>query len=143
MPDVRNCRRCGKVYNYIGGQPICLDCKQEDEMMFRKVKEYLYDNPRASISQVSNELGISVSRIKAYLKEGRLEIIGSGSNMILECENCGKAISTGRFCIECSKEIEKDFKSVSNSMVESFKQESENIEKKSLGGMRYLNKDKK
>jgi len=66
-----------KTFNYIGGRPICQDCKKQDEEEFKRVKEYLYEHPKASIIEVSNALDISVQKIKSYLREGRLEIVGT------------------------------------------------------------------
>jgi hypothetical protein len=40
MSNVRNCRRCGKLYNYIGGAPICSSCREKDEEDFKRVKVY-------------------------------------------------------------------------------------------------------
>ena len=47
MPDVRNCKRCNKIFKHLSGPPISLDCKQQDEDKFAIVKEYLYENPKA------------------------------------------------------------------------------------------------
>lgn len=138
MPDVRNCRRCNKIFNYLGGPPICFDCKQQDEENFKRVKEYLYDNPKASLFEVSKELEISVQQIRAYLKEGRLEIIGAGGNMFLECERCGKSIATGRFCESCAKEVTDDLKSAAGQMGNS---STEAASARKSGGMRYLHKN--
>lgn len=138
MHDIRNCRRCNKIFNYLGGLPICPDCKQQDEINFKRVKEYLYDHPGASLYDVSKDLEISVQQIKAYLKEGRLEIIGEGGNMFLECEKCGKSISTGRFCKECANEFANDIKLVVDQM--SASGSNETTEKRSRG-MKYLTKD--
>lgn len=139
MPDVRNCKKCNKIFNYIGGAQICPDCKQEDEEDFKKVKEYLYDHPKASMYEVSKELNISIQRIKGYLKEGRLEIVGDGGNMFLECERCGKSISSGRYCNECSKDVSNDFKSVTDQMNKAVAVEPEQTKRSS--GIRYLNKN--
>lgn len=141
MPDVRNCRRCGKIYNYIGGPPICPVCKDQDEVDFKNVKEYLYKNPGATMSEISTVLEISVEKIKTYLKDGRLEIINNEGNMILECESCGKAIKTGRFCNECSSGLSKDLRSTA-SQISSSISAAEAAAKKAIG-MRYLNKDEK
>ncbi|OYP28250.1 MerR family transcriptional regulator, partial [Lachnotalea glycerini] len=35
--DVRNCKKCRKLFNYIGGQPICPSCLADSEEEFRKV----------------------------------------------------------------------------------------------------------
>lgn len=139
MPDVRNCRRCGKIYNYIGGTPICPVCRELDEANFKRVKEYLYKNPGATLSEVSTVLEISVERIRSYLKEGRLEIVGDEGNLVLECESCGKAIRTGRFCDECSRELARDMQSTASQMSSGIS--SPNDASKRSVGMRYLNKE--
>jgi flagellar operon protein (TIGR03826 family) len=138
MPEVRNCKRCGKIYNYIGGAPICPVCKDLDEADFSKVKEYLYQNPGATLSEVSTLLDIIVDRIKHYLREGRLEIIGSDSNMILECESCGRPINSGRYCADCSRDLEKDLKSTAKAIGSMLPHSDKN---KTGIGMRYLNKE--
>lgn len=138
MPDIRNCRRCGKIYNYIGGAPICPDCKQADEDTFKRIKDYLYKNPGATLSQVALDCEVSVEKIKMFLREGRLEIT-EGANIILECERCGKSIRTGRFCQECQNDLSSD---ISGSVSKPGKQE-DNLEaaKRNAIGMRYLNKN--
>jgi flagellar operon protein (TIGR03826 family) len=140
MPDVRNCRKCGKVYTYIGGPPICPVCSEKDETDFKQVKEYLYNNPGASMSEVSTALDVSVEKITRYLREGRLEIVGGDGNLILECESCGKSIKTGRFCQECQKELTKDFKSTARQMNESLPKDDD--VKRSVE-MRFLNKNER
>jgi flagellar operon protein (TIGR03826 family) len=141
MPDVRNCKRCGHIFNYIGGMPICPTCKGMDEEDFKRVKAYLWDNPGATLSEVSSVLEISVEKIKAFLKEGRLEIIGDAEgNMILECEKCGKSIKSGRLCDECTKGLTNELRYTASQM----SSEVSGAEKsKKAVGMRYLNKDGK
>lgn len=139
MPDVRNCRRCGKIFTYLGGPPICTACKSSDEEDFKRVKQYLYDNSGATLSQVSNDLEISVEKIKRFLKDGRLEIVGEDGNMFLECESCGKAIKSGRLCGECEKGLANTFKAAADQMKSEIDQS--NASKGGGIGMRYLNKD--
>jgi len=117
MPDVRNCRKCGRIFNYLGGPPICPACKQQEEEIFKKIKEYLYDNPGASVTQVSKDLDVSIELIKRFLKEGRLEIVGEeGRNLLLECEICGKAINSGRYCKECERDLVRGFQTAVDKM---------------------------
>ncbi|MGI6668047.1 MAG: MerR family transcriptional regulator [Acetivibrionales bacterium] len=136
MPDIRNCRKCGKIYNYIGGPPICPTCRQEEEEDFQRVKKYLYENPGATMTQVSTELNVSIEKIRRFLREGRLEIANDDGNLVLECENCGKSIKTGRFCDDCERMLTAGLKSAADQMkLELNKQ----LREKSLA-MRYLNK---
>ncbi len=116
MPDVRNCRKCGKIYNYVGGAPLCPVCKQEEEEDFQRVKEYLYEFPGASVTQVSTELDISIEKIKRFLKEGRLEITNDEGNLILECEKCGRSIKSGRYCDACERDLTSRLKSVASQL---------------------------
>ena len=41
--DVRNCRQCGKLYNYIGGsyRNLCPSCIKQLEDKFVEIKEYI------------------------------------------------------------------------------------------------------
>ncbi len=139
MADVRNCRKCGKIYNYIGGAPICHACKQLEEDDFQKVKEYLYAKPGATLTEVSTELEMSIEKIKRFLKEGRLEITDDFGNIVLECEGCGKSIKSGRFCEECERDLTIGLRSAARQI----KSELDTVASsnpKSLG-IRYLNKD--
>ena len=141
MSDVRNCKKCGKIFSYMGGTPFCQACKQLDEEDFKRVKEFLYKNPGASMTQVSVDLDISVEKIKRFLKDGRLEITSEEGNMFLECETCGKAIKSGRFCDECERNLAAGFKSTAVQMKTEIDHNAE-ATKKAIG-MRYLNKEDK
>lgn len=141
MPDVRNCRRCGHIFNYIGGPPICPSCKGNDEEDFKRVKQYLWDNPGATLSEVSTVLKISVEKVRGFLKDGRLEIINSEGNMFLECEKCGKAIKSGRLCDECTKDLASGLKSTASQLSTEVSAAAQDAKK--VIGMRYLHKDGK
>lgn len=105
--DVRNCKSCGKLFNYIGGNPICTECAKGLEVKFDEVKQYIYDHPGAGIQEVSEEMDVTVAQIRKWLKEERLSFSES-SEIALECERCGKRILTGRFCKLCKDSMSKD-----------------------------------
>lgn len=107
--DIRNCKECGKIYKYDGFN-ICINCRKKEEEYFTKVKDFIYDNPGATIQIVSEETGVPQSKILRYLREGRLELADE-DNLILSCERCGKGIKSGRFCNMCKVELEREFKS--------------------------------
>lgn len=105
--DVRNCKKCGKIYKYDGFN-MCLKCRQEEEEEFKKVREYIYDNPSATIPIISEDTGVNTKKILRYLREGRLAIKNNNNNLILACERCGVAINTGKFCEKCAAEIQNE-----------------------------------
>ena len=95
--EVRNCADCGKMFNYMGGTPLCAACAKKLEDKFDAVKEYVYDNPRATINEVAEENEVSVRQIKRWIREERLAF-SDDSPIGIECEGCGKTIRTGRYC---------------------------------------------
>ncbi len=106
--DIKNCSRCGKIYAYDGFN-ICMQCRRKDEDDFKIIKEYIDENPGATISEVSEETEIDSKKIIEFLRQGRLEIKDE-NNVLLTCEKCGKSIKTGRFCEKCVSEMQREFK---------------------------------
>lgn len=102
--DVRNCRNCGRMFNYLGGPSICPVCKKETEDKFNQVKEYIRNNPGATINQISEENEVSVQQINQWVREERLEF-AKDSPIGLNCEKCGASIRTGRFCEKCKNNM--------------------------------------
>lgn len=102
--NVRNCRKCGKIFNYVSGPPICMQCKEALEAKFQEVKQYIYDNRYASIPQVSEACDVSPNQIQQWLREERLEL-AEGSGITLFCENCEAPIMSGRFCDKCKNSM--------------------------------------
>ena len=68
--DVRNCRQCGKLYNYIGGsyRNLCPSCIKQLEDKFVEIKEYIRDNKVASISEISDKFEVSTKQIEQWVK---------------------------------------------------------------------------
>ena len=140
--DVRNCSRCGRLYQYIGGKPLCYACKEDDEKEFQKVKEYLYKHPNAAMVIVSEETGVSISTIRQYLREERL-IISDDSPIGIECESCGASIKTGRFCKECAARLSTELK---HSTGQGFSQKKKNATlhtERQKEKMHYFNQEKR
>ena len=102
--DVRNCRSCGRLFNYMGGMSICPLCEKELEEKFQEVKKFIYDNPRASIQVVAEDNDVTIAQIKKWVREERLSF-SEESPVGLECENCGELIKTGRFCARCKDKM--------------------------------------
>lgn len=106
-----NCKSCGKLFNYLGGPPLCHNCMQDMEVKFQEVKEYIYDHPGAGIKEVSDENEVSTSQIKKWVREERL-CFSDDSPIGLECESCGKIIKTGRFCPLCKESMKNTLNNV-------------------------------
>ena len=109
--DVRNCKRCGKVYNY-NGSAVCATCVKEEQDDFEKVRDYLFAHPNSTTLQVSQDTGIDVKVISRFLKEGRLlsDDMALSEDEELKCEKCGQSIKTGRFCEQCVQSMKNEFK---------------------------------
>ena len=112
--DVRNCRGCGRLFNYLSGPPICQACRENLEEKFQQVKEYLREHTSASIDEVSRENEVSVKQIKQWIREERLTF-AEGSLEGIDCENCGKMILTGRFCDSCKAKMANNLMSAYSS----------------------------
>lgn len=106
--DIRNCKKCGKIYGY-DGFSTCRECRKEQELSFQKVKEYLHEFPGASVGEVEEATGVDGKEIMEFLRQGRLEMDPS-SSIALSCERCGTKILTGRFCDRCSHEMQSGFR---------------------------------
>lgn len=102
--EVRNCKSCGTIFNYIGGAPLCTNCQKDIEKKYEEVKQYLYDNPGSNIQRVAEDNDVSIPQIKKWVREERLEFT-EGSAVGLDCENCGAPVRTGRFCQSCKDKI--------------------------------------
>lgn len=108
--EVRNCKNCGKMFNYIG-KPICPTCEKRLEDKFQEVKQYVKEHKEASITEVAEENEVSVNQIKRWVRQERLAF--SDESMVgLECENCGALIKTGRFCESCKLKLQNNLSSV-------------------------------
>lgn len=102
--EVRNCRSCTRLFNYIGGPNICPQCRDELEKKYMVVKDFIRENPGASIQTVADENDVSTQQIKQWIREERLEF-AKDSTVTIECEKCGASIRTGRYCKACKDKM--------------------------------------
>ena len=127
---ISNCKRCGKLFTSETNL-VCMSCIEEEEEVFGKIKEFLIENPLATVFHVSTSLNISINTIKRYLREGRLEIIQreNQNNVFLTCKSCGLSISSGYYCESCATSIHHDYKSVA---IEPDKKQSDRARRSTL-----------
>lgn len=98
--EVKNCKSCGRLFNYMSGPVMCPNCQRKLEEKFQQVKQYLDENPNSSVNQVAEAMDVSVKQIKQWIREERLALSQPSADGIL-CEHCGTPICSGRFCDKC------------------------------------------
>lgn len=108
--DVRNCRRCKRLFNYIAGDNICPQCREELESKFQEVKTYLREHRGASIAQVVKDCDVEEVQIRKWVREERLEMTSQIEGVF--CEKCGAPIVSGRFCEKCKADMINELNSV-------------------------------
>lgn len=111
--NARNCRKCGRLFNYAIGPIICPRCREEQEQKFQEVKKYVQDNVGADIAEVSEECQVDPAQIRQWIREERLQF-ADDSPIRLACEGCGAMIRSGRYCEKCKAEVTNGFKNVLN-----------------------------
>ncbi|SCY24727.1 class I tRNA ligase family protein [Butyrivibrio sp. INlla14] len=132
--NLRNCARCGKMFNYIGGQPVCDACKKAIEEDFQKVKQYIVDNPRAGLKEIAEENGVTTKQIQQWIREERL-MFTSDSPLQIQCENCGAQIQTGRYCAKCKASMANN---LNNTFAKPQPAIQQPVKKEGKAGMRFL-----
>lgn len=102
--NVRNCRKCGKIFNYVVGPFICPSCREAQEAKFQEVKKYVEEHKGASIPEVAEACEVEVSEIHQWIREDRLQF-AEDSPIRIACESCGTMIRSGRFCEACKNDM--------------------------------------
>lgn len=108
--EVKNCRDCGRLFNYIGGVRLCGNCKEKLEKKFVEVKEYIREHKEATVPMVSEACEVDQRQITQWVREERLAFSES-STVTLQCESCGAPIRTGRYCNACKTDITRNLQS--------------------------------
>lgn len=102
--DVRSCRSCRRLFNYLSGPPICPNCNEKLEKKFYEVKEYIRENPTVGLKQIAEETEVTVNQLRQWVREERLQF-SEDSDIAMQCEKCGAKIFTGRYCDNCKSNI--------------------------------------
>ncbi len=133
---LESCLRCGSMFFYSGfGKCICAKCKEEDDAQFTLVKDYIYANHTATLKDVAAETGVSIGRIKSFLRDGRL-VIPDQSAVFIDCEVCGTKIKFGRVCRNCAESMNNEIKAAMN--INEFSIGDKPNHENSSGRMRFL-----
>ncbi len=106
--EVKTCKQCKRLFNYLAGPPICPGCKTKLEEKFMQVKEYVRDNPLAGITEVAEANEVAANQIRRWIREERLSF-SEQSGVGLDCESCGTIIKSGRLCETCKSKLLGNF----------------------------------
>ena len=102
--DVRTCKRCKRLFNYITGPAICPSCREEIEQEFQVVKKYIDENRNCDINDVAEACDVDPQQIRQWIREDRLQF--SEDSMVgLNCESGGAMIRSGRYCDACKTKL--------------------------------------
>ena len=135
MAELKNCRRCNKIFSYLVGPPICPQCQKEDERLFEEVSVYVREHPGVPLAMVAKEMDISYEKLLKFVREGRLQVKGHDGRVVYFCEHCGVEIPSGRFCKDCEKELTSGLSSSKQALMDQIQKETP---KKSEGGFRFV-----
>ena len=106
MGNIKNCPRCGKLYVEVG-QKMCHDCYEKELEDEKVVADFVRDNKKATVREIVEATGVNEKVVIRMIKQGRF--IQSGVEIAYPCESCGKPITSGKFCKECSNNLMKEF----------------------------------
>ncbi len=139
--EVRNCRQCGRLYNYIGGtyKSLCPDCIRKLEDKFEEVKEYIEEHRSAPMNQISQDCDVSIKQIEQWVRDERL-VFSDDSPIGIACENCGATIKSGRYCDNCKSKMVNRLESAYSSRAAGVIDMQNSREKKEAARMRYLDR---
>lgn len=96
------CKDCRKLlpedYEYV----LCASCIEQ--RLFREVRDYIRTHDVTEYD-VAEEFQLPVRRVKAWIKEGRIQYKQEENKMVIgqTCARCGQMISFGDFCSSCAR----------------------------------------
>ncbi len=112
--EIKNCRSCGRLYNYVSGSyynHLCPGCRDSLEEKFQQVKAYIEENKTATVVEISEANDVTTAQIERWVREERLTF-SEQSLVGIDCEKCGTMIRTGRFCDACRGSLVNTFGNV-------------------------------
>ncbi len=103
METVR-CRGCGRIFIAVErSQHYCPECDRENEVKFREVREFLWNNPGSTSLDVMRECKVSEDLILQWLREERI----AQSQISVDGITCRRLITKGTLCKDCQQKEAK------------------------------------
>ena len=110
----RNCIRCGKLFVPMNREKICRNCKDAEREMENTVMEFVRNNPKSKIPEISEGTGAPETLIRRMVEEGRFD--RSDMKFYYPCKKCGKDILVGQYCEDCLNSMQENLQSVQEKM---------------------------
>jgi len=104
------CEKCGKLFSSIRGETLCQSCNAEFRDAQSKIRDYLRENPKATLMQAASATGVdsdSMKRISKEVVNAKFNAQRGKANAEHFCEMCGAPIKTGTYCANCQAELQK------------------------------------
>jgi hypothetical protein len=101
--EVNNCMICNYTLRS-RSDLICHFCIRNEDLLFRLVRNYVYDNPKCTMIEAALCTGVPTRIITKFLREERLEITDETADFLL-CMKCKKPIKSGKLCDPCKKSV--------------------------------------
>ena len=123
------CDNCGKLFSSLHGEKLCPSCNAADQAAKDKMKEYLRDNPKASLKEAAEATGAPADSLKRLSIEVMSAKLSSNKKVdaAYPCANCGTMIKSGTYCPACAAELQKKAQqnAVSSSVISTVRDDSQ------------------
>ncbi len=99
----KECSDCHRALPADYPDELCPRCKERE--LFNRVKEYIRANDVTEY-MVANEFNIPLSKVKGWIREGRIEykeIEAAPKIQTMRCKGCGAVIRFGNLCAQCQR----------------------------------------
>lgn len=106
---ILNCPSCGAIFVPTKFRDVCETCHKEEEIKFDKVYNFIRKstNRTATIQMIVEATDVEEELVLKFIKTGRIRT-SLNPNLGYPCEKCGKPISKGRICDDCSHSIRSE-----------------------------------
>ncbi|MCJ7843303.1 hypothetical protein MUB24_20980 [Lederbergia sp. NSJ-179] len=123
--DLLNCPTCGKIYVNHSVRDVCDECYRKEEAAYDKVYRFLRkrENRAATIETVAKATEVQEDLLYKWVRRGRLHT-ALFPNLGYPCDRCGKIITEGKLCEECSTGLKDEL-----SIFEKEKERKEKLKK--------------
>lgn len=108
MKDLKNCKKCNRLFQSKDGASLCSRCNDDIDDEFTRVKEYIYDNPSSNLKDISIGTGVAATAILKWIREGK--IVLDADVTIAFCQRCEEPTDGERFCQKCQGELAQGLK---------------------------------